>query len=137
VAVADEGIPHVVLDEDYRIVDVGWAAEAQLGHLRGQTLLDCFPGSIPLFLPYLKEAQRTGKVVAFAQYFEGYVSEVKVVPTGGTLTLSWERLGMLDVLTLDGLRASLHAVLDMLRAREDSLRREVVRKSLRVLEGGR
>jgi hypothetical protein len=118
VAVAVEAIPYVVLDEQYRIVEVSWAAEAGVGPLCGQNLLDCFPGSRPLFLPYLKEAQRTGRVVKFAQYFEGS-----------------ERLCMLDVLTLDGLRASLHAVLDTLRAREDALHREVVRSSLRVVKG--
>jgi hypothetical protein len=135
VAVAVEAIPYVVLDEQYRIVEVSWAAEAGVGPLCGQNLLDCFPGSRPLFLPYLKEAQRTGRVVKFAQYFEGYVAEVKIVPAESTLTVSSERLCMLDVLTLDGLRASLHAVLDTLRAREDALHREVVRSSLRVVKG--
>ena len=75
--------------------------------------------------------------MTFAQFFEGYVAEVKIVPSGGTFTVSWERLCMLDVLTLDGLRASLHHVLDTLRAREDALHREVVRGSLRVVKGGR
>ena len=73
----------------------------------------------------------------FAQYFNGYVAEVRIVPAETTLTVSWERLCMLDLLTLDGLRASLHAVLDMLRAKEDALHREVVRSSFRVVQGGR
>lgn len=136
-AVAVEAFPTVVLDEQYRIVGVSRAAEAGLGPLCGQNLLDCFPGSRPLFLPYMKEAQRTGRVVRFAQYFDGYVAEWKIVPAETTLTLSWERLCMLDVLTLDGLRASLHNVLDALRAKEDALHREVVRSSLRVVQGGR
>lgn len=136
-AVAVEAPTHVVLDEEYRIVEVSWAAEAGVGPLCGQNLLDCFPGSRPLFLPYLKEAQRTGRVVSFPQYFDGYVADVKVVPAGSTLTVTWDGLCMLDVLTLDGLRASLHAVLDTLRAREDALHREVVRRSLSVVEGGR
>jgi hypothetical protein len=136
VAVAVEATPHVVLDERFRIVEVSRAAEAGLGPFCGRNLLDCFPGSRPLFLPYLKEAQRTGRVVTFAQYFDGYVAEVKIVPDATTLTVSWERLCMLDVLTLDGLRASLHAVLDTLREKEAALHREVVRASLRVVEGG-
>ena len=74
--------------------------------------------------------------MTFAQYFEGYVAEVKIVPGAGALTLVWERLGTLDVMTMDGLRASLRHALDALRAREDALRREVVRGSLRVVEGG-
>jgi hypothetical protein len=136
VAVAVEAVPYVVLDERYRIVEVSRAAEAGLGPLCGQNLLDSFPGSRPLFLPYLKEAQRTGRVVKFAQFFNGYVTEVKIVPDESTLTVSWERLCILDVLTLDGLRASLHTVLDALQAREDALHREVVRSSLRVVKSG-
>jgi hypothetical protein len=137
VAVAVKAIPYVVLDERYRIVEVGRAAEAGLGPLCGRNILECFPGSSPLFLPYLKEAQRTGSVVTFAQYFNGYVAEVKILPIGTTLRVSWDRLCMLDVLTLDGLRESLHNVLDTLQAREDSLHREAVRSSLRVVEGDR
>lgn len=133
-AVAVEGIPYVVLDEELRIVEVGPAAQAGIRPLCGQRLVDCFPGSRPLFLPYLEEAQRTGRVVEFAQYFDGYVADVKVVPSGSTLTLSWERLAILDFLTIGGLRASLRSVLDTLRAREDALHREVVRRSLRVVE---
>ena len=135
-AVAVKAIPYVVLDERYRIVEVGRAAEAGLGPLCGRNILECFPGSSPLFLPYLKEAQRTGRVVRFAQYFNGYVAEVKIIPIGTSLRVSWDRLCMLDVLTLDGLRDSLHDALDALQAREDSVRREVVRSSLRVVEGG-
>jgi hypothetical protein len=137
VAVAVKANPYVVLDERYRVVEVGRAAEAGLGPLCGRNILDCFPGSRPLFLPYLKEAQRTGTIVKFAQYFDGYVAEVQILPVGTTLRVSWDRLCMLDVLTLDGLRESLHAVLDTLQAREDSLHREVVRSSLRVVEGDR
>jgi hypothetical protein len=135
VAVAVKAVPYLVLDEDLRIVEVGPAAQAGFGPLCGQRLLDCFPGSRPLVLPYLKEAQRTGRVVQFAQYFDGYVADAKVVPDGSRLTLSWERLEILDFLTLDGLRASLRSVLDTLRAREDALHREIVRRSLRVVEG--
>jgi hypothetical protein len=137
VAVAVEAIPSIVLDEQYRIVEVNLAAEAGLGPLCGQNIMDCFPGLRPLLVPYLKEAQRTGRVVRFAQYFNGYVAEVKIVPAATTLTVSWERLCMLDVLTLDGLRASLHDVLDALRAKEDALHRDAVRRSLHVVEGGR
>jgi hypothetical protein len=135
VAVAVEAAPYVVLDDQFRIVEANSAAQAGVGPLCGQSLVDCFPGSRPLFLPYLKEAQRTGRVVKFAQYFDGYVALLEAVPMGPRLTLTWERLEFLDLLTLEGLRASLHTVLDALRAREDALHREVVRSSLRVVEG--
>ena len=42
-----------------------------------------------------------------------------------------------DVLTLDGLRKSLGTALETLRAREDALHRDVVRSTLRLLDGGR
>ena len=136
-AVAVEAVPYVVLDRQHRVVEVGPAAVAGLGALCGQSVLDCFPDARALLLPYLEEAQRTGEVVEFAQYYDGYVAHMKVVPGGGELTVSWDCAHMLDVLTLDRLRTSLHAVLDALQAREDALRREVVRRSLRVVEGSR
>ena len=134
-AVAVKASPYVVLDEQFRIVEVGRAAWAGTGPLCGHHLVDCFPGSRPLLLPYLEEAQRTGRVVEFAQYFDGYVADLRIVPNGTTLTVTWERLEILDFLTLDGLRATLGSALDTLRAREDALHREVVRRSLRVVEG--
>jgi hypothetical protein len=137
VAVAVEAAPYVVLDDEYRVVETGWPADAGVGPPCGENLLDYFPGSRPLFLPYLEEAQRTRRIVKFAQYFDGYVAEVRIVPDASRLTLVWNRLCTLDVMTMDGLHASLRRALDMLRAREDALRREVVRSSLRVVEGGR
>jgi hypothetical protein len=137
VAVAVEAAPYVVLDDEFRVVETGWPADAGVGPRCGESLLDHFPGSRPLFLPYLEKARRTQGIVKFAQYFEGHVAEVSIVPDTSRLTLVWDRLCTLDVMTMDGLDASLRHALDMLRAREDALRREVVRGSLRVVEGGR
>lgn len=136
-AVAVEQVPHVVLDEDNRIVEVGPAAEAGFGHLRGQNVLDSFPDSRPLFLPYYEHARRTGTAVEFDQYYDGYVLHLTVVPAGRRLTVFWDTLCMLDVLTLDGLRASLQSVLAKLRASEDAARRESVRRSLSVVGDGK
>jgi PAS domain-containing protein len=135
VAVAVHATPCVVLDDQYRVVEMNRAAEAGVGRVWGQDL-DSFPDARPLFLPYLKEAERTRRVVRFPQYFEGYVVEVTIEPGEGTFTVTWERLCVLDVLTLEGLRASLAKVLDTLRDREDALRRDGVRRRLRVIEGG-
>ena len=74
-------------------------------------------------------------MIEFAQYYDGYVMRVKVVPDKGRLTVSWETLGILDVLTLDGLRASLDSVLQALAATEENVDREHVRQSLRVVAG--
>lgn len=136
-AVAVEAAPYVVLDDEYRVVETSWAADAGVGPNRGESLFDYLAGSRPLFLPYLEEARRAGSVVTFAQYFDGYVAEVRIVPGSSTLTVVWEQLCILDVMTMDGLHASLRRALDVLRAREDALHREAVRSRLRVVEGGR
>jgi hypothetical protein len=136
VAVAVDAVPFVVLDEAYRIVEVSPAAQAAFGPLRGRDVFESFPDSRPLFLPYYEQARRSGEVVEYTQYYSGYVIKMRVVPAGSMLTVYWEQLYMLDVLTLEGLRASIHAVLDTLKAQEDVLHRETVRRSLRVVQGG-
>ena len=130
-------VPSVVLDEDYRIVEVGPAAQAGFGPLLGQNVFDCFPGSRSLFRPYYEKARRTGRVVEFAQYYDGYVTHVTVIPAGPRLTVHWETLCILDVLTHDGLRSSLTEAIAALEERETKIRREQTRDSLRVVEGGR
>jgi hypothetical protein len=60
---------------------------------------------------------------------------LRATPKGSRLVVSWEVLGMLDVLTLDGLRMSLRAALQALSDSEEALRRESVRSSLQVVEG--
>jgi PAS domain-containing protein len=135
VAVAVTEAPYVVLDEDYQIVEVGQAAQAGFGPLLGQNITDSFPDSRPLFRPYYRKAQRTGEVVEFVQYYDGYVVHLKVVPDGRKLTVSWETLCILDVLTLDGLQASLRSVLQTLADVEETLHRDQVRRTLRVVGG--
>jgi hypothetical protein len=66
VAVAVDESPYVVLDEEYRIVEIGHAAEAGFAPMRGQKVFDCFVGSRPLFFPYYEAARKTKKVVEFA-----------------------------------------------------------------------
>jgi hypothetical protein len=135
VAVAVDGSPYIELDEEYRIVGVGTAAQAHFGALLGEKIYDCFPGSRPLFLPYYDEARRTQRVVEFAQFYDGYIMRLRATPKGSRLVVSWEVLGMLDVLTLDGLRMSLRAALQALADSEEALRRESVRSSLQVVGG--
>jgi hypothetical protein len=137
VAVAVEGTPYIVLDEEYRIVEISLAAEAGFAPLRGQKVFDCFAGSRPLFLPYYEEARRTRKVVMFPQYYDGYFMRMRAVPDGSRLVVSWEVLGMLDVLTLDGLQMSIETALKALTDSEDALRRESVRSTLQVVGGKR
>lgn len=134
-AVAVTELPHVVLDEEYRIVEVNQAARAGLGPLLGESILESFPGARPLFLPYYEQARRTGETVEFVQYYDGYVAHLKVVPDGQQLTVYWETLCILDVLTLDGLRASLRTALKTLADAEAALQRDQIRSTLRVVGG--
>ncbi|CAN5145752.1 hypothetical protein BH09ACT13_BH09ACT13_07010 [soil metagenome] len=144
VAVAVDEPPNLVLDEDYRIVEVGPAAEAALGPLRGRNLWDAFPGSRPLFHPYYDKARCTGEPVEFVQFYDGDLGHIRAVPEGSRLLLFWELLHLfwellhrLDILTLEGLRASLDQALALIEEFDARLRRDRVKSTLRVVEGGR
>ena len=137
VAVAVDEPPNLVLDEDYRIVEVGPAAQAALGPLRGRNLWDAFPGSRPLFHPYYDKARRTGEPVEFVQFYDGDLGHIRAVPEGSTLLLFWELLHRLDILTLEGLRASLDQTMAVIEEFEARLRRDHLKSTLRIVEGGR
>jgi hypothetical protein len=137
VAVAVGANAFLVLDDAYRIVEVSPAARGIFGHLHGRDVFESFPDSRPLFLPYYEQARRSGEVVEFTQYYGGYVMKLKAVPAASTLTVSWEKLHVLDFHTLEGLRDSLVTMLDILEARDDAQHREAVRRALRVVQGGR
>ena len=128
--------PYIVFDEEDRIVEVGGLAVPVFGSFLGQNLWDCFPDSRRLFEPHYAEARRTGAPVEFAQYYNGRVMLVKAVPSGTLVTLWYEIVAMLDVLTLEGLRESLDSALAKLSACEETIRRRQVRTSLRLVEGG-
>lgn len=134
-AVAVERVPQLVLDERYRIVEVGPAAQAGLGPLRGQKLWDAFPDSRPLFEPYYEKARRTREPVEFVQFYDGHVARIQAVPEGSRLLLSWEMLNRLNTLTLDGLRTSLDETMAAIEERERSIRRDRLR-AFQVIEGG-
>ena len=135
-AVAVEEAPSVVLDDEYRIVEVSAAAEAALGLLRGRSILDSFPGSAPLFRPHYERARRTGERQEFVQYYDAYVVRVTVDPGPEGLTVSWTTLCALDLVTIDGLRESLAVAVSTLERADAERRRADVRRSLRVVEGG-
>jgi PAS domain-containing protein len=137
VAVAVGVDAFLVLDDAYRIVEVSPAAGAVFGSLQGRDVFESFPDSRPLFLPYYEQARRSGEAVEFTQYYGGYVLNLKAVPAASMLTVSWEKLHVLDVHTLEGLRDSLVTMLDILEARDDAQHREAVRRALRVVQGGR
>lgn len=136
-AVTVQQAPFIVLNENYVIVEVGPAAEAQFGPLVGRAVWDGFPGSEPLFKPHYERARRTGKPVEFVQFYEGVVARIRAVPRGNRLELYWERLLHLDTLTLDGLRSSIAEAVELLDDREADMLRRELRGRLRVIAGGR
>jgi PAS fold len=137
VAVTVQQAPFVVLDEDYRIVEVGPLAQATFGPLLGRNVHECFPDAASLYRPYYENARATGEVVEFAQYYDGYVMLIKAEPLeNGRLAVTWEILGMLDTMNLDALRLSLGRILAKLEEREKRVRVQRGRESLRLIEGG-
>jgi hypothetical protein len=137
VAVAVERSPHLVLDADYRIVEIGPAYEASYGHLRDRSLWDAEPEARPVFQPYYEIAWRTGEPVELVQFFNGRLVRIEAVAREGRLQIFWEVLHRIDILTLDGLRSSLQEATAIIERCEDRLARDRARGQLHALEGGR
>lgn len=135
-AVAVEGLPSVVLDETDRIVECSPAARPWFAHNLGQSVYACFPGACRLFRPYYEKARRTGQIVEFAQYFDGYVTHVRVAPRNTTLEVTWETLAILDTTTADRLVASLDHAIDRLDDEIREIERDRAKRALRVVGGG-
>jgi hypothetical protein len=132
-----EHTPFVVLDEGDRFVGVGPRAESQFGPLVGSSMWEAFPGSEPLFKPYYEAARRSGKPVEFVQFYDGNVARIRAVPgEAGRLELHWEHLARLDTSTLASLVETLDESLELLDEQGWESRRELVRRALRVIEGG-
>jgi hypothetical protein len=138
VAVTVGQTPFVTLDTADRVVGVGSHASSQFGPLVGSVLWDCFPGSEPLFKPYYDRARESGEPVEFVQFYDGYVSRLTATPADGDrIDLAWEQLARLDTTTLETLADSLAESLDRLDAEQAHGLREELKRTLRVIEGGR
>ena len=127
--------PLVVLDEEDRVVEVGSHAPAIFETLLGRRVHEGFPETEALYGPHFERARRTGAAVEFAQYSNGHVTVMKAVPAGRRLIVSWEISGFVDVMTIEGLRASLAAAESALAKTEEAVRRDRVRGSLSVIAG--
>lgn len=136
-AVTVQQSPSVVLDTEYRIVEVAQSAEGGFGPLAGQNLWECFPGSESLFRPYYDKAWRTGQPEEFVQYYNGYVVRVRAERRGDRLAVSWERVHTLDPLTLDTLERSLARTIELVDGEQAEALRTATRASLRLIAGGR
>jgi len=127
--------PFVVLDQEDRVLEVGSHTPAIFETLLGRRVHEGFPGTEALYGPHFERARRTGAVVEFAQYSNGHVTVMKAVPAGRRLIVSWELIGFVDVMTIEGLRSSLAALESALAAPEEAVRRDRVRGSLSVIAG--
>ena len=135
-AVAVREASVLVLDAEYRIVEVSPALEAGFGLRTGENVLERLPVSRSRFVPYCEHARRAGEAVELVEYCAGSVVQIGVVSDGDRLHVSWRTLGNLDTLTIDGLDASLRTIVETLAGAEDTLRRERLRRSLRLVGGG-
>ena len=115
----------VVLDDRYHVVEGGLAAQV------GSSL------RLSAFAPHFERAQRTGETVELTEFVDGRVVRADIVPDAGRLVVSWRTLCILDVLTLEGLRASLDEIIETLASADGALRRKETRRALRLIEGGR
>jgi hypothetical protein len=134
VAVAVQGVPQIILDEDDRILQVNPDDSADLRDYEGKNLWESFPHSKPLFQPYYERARQTGEPVEFVQFYNGYVTRIRAVPAGTHLHLYWEKIDRIDTLTLEGLRDSLAHALAVIEEQEAHLRREQSRGRLRLVD---
>lgn len=125
----------MVLDADYRIVEIGPAFEAGYGHLRDQSLWEVEPEARAIFGPHYEKAWRTGEPVEIVEFFMGRVVRVVAVARAGRLQLTWEVLHRLDILTLEGLQASLQEAIASVEASEGCLTRTRSGRHLHALEG--
>jgi hypothetical protein len=136
VAVAVNAASVFVLDDEYRVVEVSPALQAGCGLAPGDCALEGLPISRSTFVEYCEHARRTGEAVDLVEYGAGRLLQVCIVPRDEQLHVSWETLGMLDTLTIDGLYASLRSIAETLAGTADTLRRERLRRSLRLVGGG-
>ena len=128
--------PYVILDEDDRVVEVGSRAPAIFESLRGRRVHEGFPETEALYGPHFERARRTGGVVELAQFSNGHLTFLRAVPgERRRVTVSWELIGFVDVMTLEALQASLAAALRVLTEKEEAVRRERVRSSFSVIAG--
>jgi hypothetical protein len=133
----EQHTPFVVLDEGDRIVGVGPSAESQFGPLVGARMWDCFPGSESLFKPYYDAARQSGEPVEFVQFYDGNVARIRATPTAqGRLELDWALLVRLDTLTVGSLAETLDEALELMGEESAEGQRAVVKRALRVIEGG-
>ena len=99
-----------VLDADDRITHVSGAMRGTIGAFLGHSFWESSPQAEPLFGPHFEEARRTGREVEFTEFYAGYVSRRRVVPSGEALTVFVTPIREVDVTTLATLAESLRQI---------------------------
>jgi hypothetical protein len=127
--------PSVVLDAEYRIVELNAAARPWAEAHVGKVVFDCYPGSESLFRPHYERARATGETVAFSQFYGGTVFHLIATPHGSDLVVTWTSDEWLDTSTLESLYASLDAAIADLAGRARAVENRRARSSLHLVEG--
>jgi hypothetical protein len=130
------GGSYIVLDEDYRMLEVAPSVESVFGDFLGQNVWELFPGSHAIFASYLEAAHRTGEPVEFVQFYQGTVVRIEAAPQDGLLHVSWEVLGAVDVSTLENMRASLGHIESVLTEKKGAQEDGHSGRRLRVVKRG-
>ena len=110
-----------VLDPDDRIVQVSDDYHRSMARFLGHPLWEYIPRAELLFRPHLEAARRTGQEIDTTVFYAGGTLDVRVVPSGLSLTVYTTRRTELNVRTLGTLAESLRSIEEELDARAPAL----------------
>jgi hypothetical protein len=122
-----------IIDADDRIVQVSEEYHASMGRFLGHSLWEYLPRAKLLVRPHLEEARRTGDEVDSMIFYAGGTVELRVVPSGQSVTVYTTRRTELNVRTLGTLAESLRSIERELAAREPGRRDRPALGSLQAL----
>jgi hypothetical protein len=122
-----------VLDEDDRILQVSEEYHETMGKYLGCSVWEFLPRAEQVLRPHFGEARSTGAVVERTVFYAGGTVDLRIVPSGGSLTVHVSGRTQLDVRTLGTLAASLRKIEAELAARAPAQHDRRARESLRAL----
>lgn len=122
-----------VLDAGDRIVQVSERYHENMGRLLGHPLWEYLPRAEFLFRPHLEEARRTGRPVESTIFYAGRTVDLRIVPSGESLTIHPKSRTELNVRTLATLAESLRQIEAELDAREPGRHDQPAPGSLQAL----
>ena len=107
---------YFVLTPDDVIAHVSEALHGTMGAFVGHSVWVRMPRSELVFRPYFQVARQTGEEVQCVAFYAGGTVELRIVPSGESLTVYPARLAMLNIRTLATLKASLEKIVAELAA---------------------